>query len=174
MMTHSMLLMGLMASIILPLGGPRSIAQTAPPSSQILFHERSLSNDVTDFFVTEQLDNAFHKADIIGVQIQGRPIPQCDGRGVPGANNVCGQYLANPANFEGPGLKDLKIQAWVLKVDGTTLAQKASPIDSTICMSGECTENMMFAFEHVPPDQLAGVVVRVDGKLLVRDIQADR
>jgi hypothetical protein len=173
-MTRSMLLIGIMASIILPLDGPRSIAQTAPTPSRILLQEKSLSKDITYFALMEQLDNAFYKADIIVVDFRGRPIPQCDGRGVPGANNRCGEYLANPASFEGPRLKDLKIQAWVLRVDGTMLAQKASPIDGSICNAGDCTEFMVFVFEHVAPDELAGVVLRVDGKLVVRDIQADR
>lgn len=63
----------------------------------------------------------------------------------------------------------MKIQVWVLRVNGTMLAQKSSFVD-TLCNAGECTDHLNFIFEHVAPDELAGVVMRVDGKLIVRDI----
>jgi hypothetical protein len=62
MMTRSMLLIGLVASIILPLDGPRSIAQTAPTLSRILLQEKSLSMDITYFAVREQLNNTWTRA----------------------------------------------------------------------------------------------------------------
>jgi hypothetical protein len=42
----------------------------------------------------------------------------------------------------------------------------------SICMSGSCDDRADFVFEHVPPDELAGVVIRVDGELIARAIKA--
>ena len=167
-MYRSMLLMGLIASTILPLDGLPLIAQTAPTPSRILLQEKSLSKDIS-LYVMEQLANTFYKTDIISVEIVGGYFPDPNFR-----THGTASPQANPASFENPRLKDMKIQVWVLKADGTTLAQKASPEDGWICNGGECNGDMMFIFEHVAPDEVAGVVVRVGGKLLVRDIQADR
>jgi hypothetical protein len=129
--------------------------------------------------VTEQLGNTFYKADVINVDINGASFPDaalCKRTGVPGQNNVCGQYLVNPDKFSVRNLKDLNVQVWVLKTDGTALKEKLHPggIDFTVCNAGSCTDGMIFVLEHAAPSELAAVVVRADGKLLVRDIQADR
>jgi hypothetical protein len=171
MKTSSALLVAVVALVIPSVPGSQSIAQIAQQPSRILLQESSISKDITGLFVTEQSKSAADNDTVISVQILGRSIPQCEGRGVPGANNRCGQYLANPASFEGPKLKDMKIQVWVLRADGTMLQQKSNSFFS-LCNAGDCTEYMLLVFEHATPNELAGVVMRVDGKLIVRDIQA--
>jgi hypothetical protein len=175
-MTRSVLRMMLIVAGILLLPSSRSIAQERPHSDRGLLHERSLTKDIPDFSVGEVFNNTFYKAPIIQVGFVGGSFPDalCNRTGVAGQNNVCGQYLGNPASFV-RHLKDLKIQVWVLKVDGTALTEKSRPGTESphlICNAGDCTERMDFIFEHIAPSELAAVVIRVDGKLIVREIQA--
>ena len=151
-------------------------AQEAPNPNRYLFHERPLTEDIRDLWVSEQLENTFYKSDIISVDLTGVPFPDdafCKRTGVPGQNSVCGQYLANPDKFARTHLRDLSIQIWVLKTDGTALAQKSKSgdVNGWICNGGECTDTMKFFFEHVPPSKIAALVIRVNGKLILRPIQ---
>jgi hypothetical protein len=174
-MTRSVLRMMLIVAGIVLLLSSRSIAQERPHPDRDLLHERSLTKDIPDFSVGEVFNNTFYKAPIIQVSLVGGSFPDalCESTGIAGQNNVCGQYLANPASF-GRHLKDLKIQVWVLKVDGTALTEKSRPGGQgiLICNAGDCTDRMDFVFEHIAPSELAAVVIRVDGKLIVREIQA--
>jgi hypothetical protein len=174
-MTRSVLRMMLIVAGIVLLLSSRSIAQERPHPDRDLLHERSLTKDIPDFSVGEVFNNTFYKAPIIQVSLVGGSFPDalCERTGIAGQNNVCGQYLANPASF-GRHLKDLKIQVWVLKVDGTALTEKSRPGGQgiLICNAGDCTDRMDFVFEHIAPSELAAVVIRVDGKLIVREIQA--
>jgi hypothetical protein len=176
-MTRSVLRMMLIVAGIVLLPSSRSIAQERPHPNRDLLHERSLTKDIPDFSVGEEFNNTFYKAPIIQVSLVGGSFPDaslCERTGVAGQNNVCGQYLANPASF-GRHLKDLKIQVWVLKVDGTALTEKSRPGSEgnlTVCNAGDCTDRMNFVFEHIAPSELTAVVIRVDGKLIVREIQA--
>jgi hypothetical protein len=126
-----------------------------------------LTKGITDFTVAEQMD-------VISVDINGGSVPDalCKLKGVPGQNNICGQYLAHPDRYSLRKLKDMNIQVWVLKTDGTALTKKSRLEGITICNAGSCTDSMMFVFEHAAPSDLAAVVMRVDGQLIVREIQA--
>jgi hypothetical protein len=59
-------------------------------------------------------------------------------------------------------------QAWLLRRDGTTVAQFANTKESPL--GGWNTFGMRFAFQPVPANELAGVVVNVKGMLYVREI----
>jgi hypothetical protein len=174
-MTRSALQMGIMMTALFCLPGSPSIAQDRPHINQRnLFDERSLSKDITDFGVDEQLGNTFYKADIIVVSLTGPDVPNsqsCGSHGMPNEQSVCGQYFANPAKFAVRHLKDMNIRVWVLKADGTALAQKQGT-DGSLCKSGTCQDRMMFVFEHAAPSELAALVMQVDGKLIVRKIPA--
>jgi hypothetical protein len=168
------LLIGAIALTTLPLPSLWPAPQTEPPPSRTLLHEESLSKDITSLRVMEQLNNPHYKKDIIYVTLVGGSVPDADcvRYGVPGAQNVCGQYLANPPKFPRP-LKDLAIQVWLLRRDGMTLTQ-TSKSDGGLSNAGSITDMMSFLFEHVAPKELAGVVVRVDGMLFVREIKSDQ
>jgi hypothetical protein len=176
-MTRSVLRMMLIIAGILQSPSLRSIAQERPHPNRDLLHERSLTKDIRDFSVGEVFNDTFYKAAIIQVGFIGGSFPDalCDRTGVAEQNNVCGRYLANPATF-GRHLKDLKIQVWVLKVDGTALTEKSRPgtEGNLICNAGACTDRMNFIFEHIASSELAAVVIRVDGKLVVRKIRASQ
>lgn len=136
-----------------------------PKPENVLFHEKSLSRDIAYVQVAEQLKNPFYKSDIIGVNFLGAyancpPTPQSE----------CAQYLLHPSGFA-RHLKDLKLQVWLLKTDGTTLKQKDA-LAGGVCNAGECEDSMMFVFEHVPPTEIAGLVVLADGKLIPRTFSA--
>ena len=113
MKMRSVVFVGVVALLIPSVPGSQSIAQVVLQSSRILLQESPMSKEITGLFVTEQLKNAVYNAAVISVQILGRSIPQCEGRGVPGANNRfpgannrCGQYLDNtPLILRDPGLK---------------------------------------------------------------------
>jgi len=169
-MIARLLFMGLVSLVVLPPPSAQPIPQVVSDPSGTLLHVWPLSQDITDFWVSEQLGNTFYKSDIISIELIGGSIPDsnCVKYGVPGENNVCGQYLANPPKFPRP-LKDLAIQVWLLRADGTTVVQK-SKLNFAIGNAGESTDTMMFVFDRIAPNELAGVVARVDGKLFVREI----
>jgi hypothetical protein len=180
--THSMI--ALLVWVLVPTlhSGPspqnpgqyQNAAQAALQSP--LLYEEPLSEDITSLRVTEVLNNPLYKGDAIFVDLVGGWVPDCVALGqpcrcVPGDKNVCGQYLANPPKFPRP-LKNLAIQVWLLRANGTALAQKSKRIGGGICNAGSCDDRANFVFEHVVPNELAGVVVRVDGKLLVCEIKS--
>jgi hypothetical protein len=68
-------------------------------------------------------------------------------------------------------------QVWLLRKDGTTVGDLSKPIEmidnSSVRDFGVVTYGMLFTFQAVPPQDLAGVVVSVNGKLLVREIKVN-
>jgi hypothetical protein len=80
--------------------------------------------------------------------------------------------LKLPADPKVKMLSQIKTEVWVLRRDGTTVARAATPVltPPELCSIGHCTASRVFNFESVPDDQVAGVVVSVDGKLSVREI----
>jgi hypothetical protein len=66
----------------------------------------------------------------------------------------------------------MTIQVWLLSTDGRALAQKAKPIN--VQYAGSLFDSMIFSFEHVPTNELAGIVLGVNGKLYVREIKSNQ
>jgi|GEM_PF-3337904 len=65
-------------------------------------------------------------------------------------------------------------QVWLLKTDGTTVPARARPTHVGIGMAGRVTHYMMYTFDKVPADELAGIVVRAGGKLFCEEIGTER
>jgi hypothetical protein len=63
-----------------------------------------------------------------------------------------------------------KLQAWLLRSNGETLTPKLQPSLMGVGNGPVTMVTMSFSFVHVPPEELAGVVISVDGKLFVREI----
>jgi hypothetical protein len=59
----------------------------------------------------------------------------------------------------------MKILVWLLRSDGTTVTQHEKPVVVGIGNAGDHTEIMTFTYTPASAAELAGVVVRVDGKL---------
>jgi|SRR5579864_689549 len=67
-------------------------------------------------------------------------------------------------------LPSLTIQTWLLRVDGTAVAAMPKSFHDRP-MTGDIDPDVVFFdFVPVPPQELAGVVVSVNGKLYVREI----
>jgi len=67
-------------------------------------------------------------------------------------------------------LSAMRIQVWLLRTDGTALAQSQEPVSIG---SATGVNTMRFTFAPVPARELAGVVVSEDGKLFVRVIKGN-
>jgi hypothetical protein len=143
------LLFGLMLFSTLPLLSMRPVPQLNPT---FLLVARGVSGDIAGLYVKEQ-------EDLISVQLDGA--------------TTSAYTIISPTNPLPRPLKDLAIQVWVLRMDGTTLGQTDRG-NAGICNAGACTDSMEFSFEHAAPKELAGVVVRVDGKLFVREIKSNQ
>lgn len=132
----------------------QAVPPQAQPTQRILFQESSLSQDIAHLVVSEQLSS---NGDILVVELIGPGMPD--------------DYIQLPG-FKPPTrpLGDLGIEVWLLRVDGTALKQRANGVPSVTGNAGSISKREMFVFEHIAPKELAGVVVRLDGKLFVRDI----
>lgn len=153
-MTTRLLLAGLILILNLPLL-PSQSAPSAPQAvpMQYLLVTRDVPGDITALYVTEQPDR-------IVVTLDGGSTP--DGGAVVTPNTP----IPRP-------LKDLGIQAWVLRSDGTTLPQKSKG-GGSISNAGWTTDTMTLVFSHAAPADLAAVVVRADGKFFVREIKSSQ
>jgi hypothetical protein len=67
-------------------------------------------------------------------------------------------------------LKYFNIQAWLLRADGTALAQASPPGHVGVGNAGESTDIVAFTFNRAPATEIAGVVVSVNGSLYIRKI----
>jgi hypothetical protein len=94
-----------------------------------------------------------------------------DATGVPQAMTVrLGGYPLRPGD---PSLlANLSIQVWLLRADGTVLARREKFKFDDPTAYKPSIDNMEFWFVPVPAKELAGVVVSINGKLLVREIKA--
>jgi len=65
----------------------------------------------------------------------------------------------------------IKTEVWILRRDGSTVprANTVALTPPELCTIGVCTAYKVLDFENAPADQIAGVVVSIDGKLYVRD-----
>ena len=71
--------------------------------------------------------------------------------------------------------RTLDLQVWLLKTDGTSIAQSAKPSVGTIGSIGDySTDYMFYQFPKVPVNELSGVVVSVNGKLYCHEIEKSR
>jgi hypothetical protein len=65
-------------------------------------------------------------------------------------------------------------QVWLLRKDGTAVGMNLiQPMNAMWSGDIPFPYGMVFTFEAVPPQELAGVVVSVNGKLYVREIKAN-
>jgi len=63
-------------------------------------------------------------------------------------------------------------QVWLLRNDGTVVGNLSQPVTAMHAVGGYNTLEVVYAFQPFPPQELAGVVVSVNGKLYVREIKA--
>ena len=130
--------------LVTAVAGTRSISAPSAQATRYLLHVSPLSDEITNLWVVET-------PEILEVQFDG----QC---------TRVGETNTKP-------LSGMTLQAWLLRADGTALAQRSNPSRASAGGSGCKPDLMIFSFEHVPPKDLAGVVVSVDGKLFVREIK---
>jgi len=68
-------------------------------------------------------------------------------------------------------------QVWLVRKDGTTVGDLSHPMETIDNASvrdfGVVTYGLLFSFQPVPPQDLAGVVVSVNGKMYVREIKVN-
>jgi hypothetical protein len=69
-----------------------------------------------------------------------------------------------------PDVSSLGLQVWLLKADGTTIHQHDKPTLIGIGNAGFDTDYMIYTFDNVPSNELAGIVLLVKGKLYCREI----
>lgn len=73
-----------------------------------------------------------------------------------------------------PDLAGLGLQVWLLRADGTAIPQREKP---SLVMLGEIgnrgTDYMVYTFQRDPANDLAGIVMRVKGKLYSREIAGE-
>jgi len=69
----------------------------------------------------------------------------------------------------------LDLQVWLLKSDGTSIPQLNKPNEETIGSIGDySTDYMFYEFQKVPANELAGVVVSMNGKFYCHEIEKNR
>jgi hypothetical protein len=69
-------------------------------------------------------------------------------------------------------LSGMMIQAWLLRSNGTVLAQRHR-VSGGVSSGGYDDDMLTFGFEHVPRSEVVGIVVLVNGNLLVRALHAN-
>ena len=150
-------LIGVMALGSLPV----SPTQGARAATRVLLAPAPLSDEITALTVTE------YSGRCAGIKPQ------------PGAGDgpPCILVKLNgPAVHDGtssPNLLSVKTtQVWLLHKDGTAVGNLFQP--GAAMWSGDfpIPFGLVFTFQVVPPQELTGVVISVDGKLFVREIKA--
>ena len=70
-------------------------------------------------------------------------------------------------------LTERRVEVWLLRQDGSSVKQLSRSVSDGISRPGLAPrpDFATFVFELTPSTELDGVVIRVDGKLFVRDIQ---
>lgn len=146
--------LSIVALAILGVRAQTAQPQAEAPADRTLLRERTVSEDVSALYVVEQLANQKYGANV-NVQLTGGSFPLS---------------ASTPNGWKPPRhLKDLGIHVWLLRSDGTALSQK-DQFTGGFSAGGWVTEFMDCVFQHVPHEELVGVVVQVDGKLFVREI----
>jgi hypothetical protein len=138
------LLIGVMALATFP----RPIAQEAEPIFwRYLLHENHVSDEIADLSVFEQ---------VVATGLPAMKSVELDG-------DVHQSRNLKP-------LSAMRIQVWLLRTDGTALAQSQAPVSIG---SATGVNTMRFTFAPVPAKEVAGVVVSEDGTLFVRAIKGN-
>jgi len=70
-----------------------------------------------------------------------------------------------------PDVDSFGLQVWLLKTDGTSIPQRGKPNMVGIGNAGWYTDSMIYTFDKVPANELAGIVLRVKGKLYCQEIE---
>lgn len=83
---------------------------------------------------------------------------------VPIGSRKIGEPMSNPRNLD--------LQVWLLKSDGTSISQLKKPSEVSIgSIFDYSTDFIIYEFQKVPVNELAGVVVSLNGKLYCREIE---
>lgn len=74
------------------------------------------------------------------------------------------------------GSNTLDLQVWLLKTDGTAIPQLDKPSVISFGNFGghSSTDYMFYMFQKVPVNEVAGVVISLNGKLYCHEISKDR
>jgi hypothetical protein len=149
------LLISLMALAILPVSQEQVVVrplQPVSPSPVWLLRVAPLSDDVSQLSVFYHSEEAAIVPAFIEVTLMGKH-----------------------GNADPKRLPKQAIQTWLLRGDGTSVAQMPKSFHG-FPLSEATTDfypdAVSFDFVTVPPKELAGVVVSVNGTLLVREIKA--
>ena len=87
-----------------------------------------------------------------------------------------GLSLQVPVGFREHGKrmdrKNPVLRAWLLKADGTSIAQLSKPAVVSIgAMADFSTDYMFYEFQKVPADELAGVALSLNGKFYCHEVE---
>ena len=69
-----------------------------------------------------------------------------------------------------PKASDLHRQVWLLRADGTAISQSQQPAVIGISNAGWSNDYLIFSFQKKSTNEVAGIVVSVDGKLYCREL----
>jgi hypothetical protein len=106
----------------------------------------------------------------VSEDVGGLRVFERDTYGVPESFHVDVDGVPTPTNRL--PLSGMTIQVWLLRADGTSLTQRDKPSRMSAANPWEHSDTIEFAFVPTPPEELAGVVVSVNGTLYVREIKA--
>jgi hypothetical protein len=150
-MLARLFLIGVMALAILPVSQVQVVVhplQPVSPSAVWLLRVAPLSDDVSQLSVLSYSEEAGIMPGFIEVALSGRH-----------------------RNADPKRLPIQTIQTWLLRTDGTAVAAMPKSFHDRPMMDID-PDVVFFDFVPVPPRELAGVVVSVNGKLYVREIRA--
>jgi hypothetical protein len=123
--------------------------QVPEPPGRVLLTAAPLSDEISSLMVVARSGSANSPAYVL-LRIQG-------------------QYAKGNPNR----LSHQTVQAWLLRADGTAVPAIPKLDAPDRPMTGDIGPDIIFfAFVTVPANELAGVVVSVNGRLLVREIKA--
>jgi hypothetical protein len=69
-----------------------------------------------------------------------------------------------------PKAGDLHRQVWLLRADGTAISQSQEPAVISISNAGWSNDYLIFGFQKKSTNEVAGIVVSVNGKLYCREL----
>jgi len=162
-MLARLFLIGMMALATLP---SSSSQQVPEPPGRVLLTAAPLSDQITALTVTE------YSGRCAGIKPQpgtgdGPPCIQVK------LNGPVWRTITD--GVSSPNLLSVKTtQVWLLRKDGTAVGNLIQPMNAMRSGDSPIPYGVLFTFQPVPPQELAGVVVSVDGKLYAREIKADQ
>jgi hypothetical protein len=143
------ILIGVMALAAVPSSSGRQVPE---PTVRLLLAAAPFSDEITALTVTEHSAGASRPA-YLEVRLNGQSVHRGE---------------TNPKPLSG-----MAIRVWLLREDGTAVAQAWKPESVSLITVDLITDQMSFGFAPVPAKELAGVVVSVNGKLFVREIKVN-